>query len=211
MAPFVIALEQFEKLPEENISALYERSLRRALLDATMRRYAAIGSFDGREHRTAITTFRKLDDDVQRLSQTALAAALSDDVRKAIADRALSAEQAVVNYELGKKRRHIPIRKLLATAPRFIARLKPAMLMSPLSVAQFLDAASPPFDVVIFDEASQIPVWDAVGAIARGTQLVVVGDPKQLPPTSFFTSSGDNDDGEDDDDEVPDPLAYITF
>ena len=64
-------------------------------------------------------------------------------------------------------------------------RLKPCLLMSPMSVAQYLDANYPPFDVVVFDEASQIPVWDAVGAIARGRQAVIVGDPKQLPPTSF--------------------------
>lgn len=66
--------------------------------------------------------------------------------------------------------------------------------MSPLSVAQYLDAAHANFDVVVFDEASQIPVWDAVGAIARGKQLIVVGDPKQLPPTSFFSRADDPDD-----------------
>jgi very-short-patch-repair endonuclease len=62
-----------------------------------------------------------------------------------------------------------------------------------MSVAQYLDAAHPPFDVVVFDEASQIPVWDAIGAIARGKQAVIVGDPKQLPPTSFFHRMEDDD------------------
>jgi superfamily I DNA and/or RNA helicase/very-short-patch-repair endonuclease len=66
--------------------------------------------------------------------------------------------------------------------------------MSPLSVAQYLDAAHSNFDVVVFDEASQIPVWDAVGAIARGKQLIVVGDPKQLPPTNFFNRADDAED-----------------
>jgi very-short-patch-repair endonuclease len=66
--------------------------------------------------------------------------------------------------------------------------------MSPLSVAQYLEASHETFDVVIFDEASQIPVWDAIGAIARGRQLIVVGDPKQLPPTNFFTANADNED-----------------
>lgn len=65
--------------------------------------------------------------------------------------------------------------------------------MSPLSVAQYLEASHETFDVVIFDEASQIPVWDAIGAIARGTQLIIVGDPKQLPPTNFFSSGGSDD------------------
>src|SRR5688572_19212925 len=65
--------------------------------------------------------------------------------------------------------------------------------MSPLSVAQYLEPSHETFDVVIFDEASQIPVWDAVGAIARGTQLIVVGDPKQLPPTNFFNTTDESD------------------
>ena len=69
------------------------------------------------------------------------------------------------------------------------------MMMSPLSIAQYMPADAKPFDVVIFDEASQIPVWDAIGAIARGNQVIVVGDPKQLPPTAFFDRS---DDGYDD-------------
>lgn len=59
-------------------------------------------------------------------------------------------------------------------------------MMSPLSVAQYLPADAEPFDLVIFDEASQIPTWDAIGVIGRGRQVIVVGDPKQLPPTHFF-------------------------
>jgi hypothetical protein len=67
-----------------------------------------------------------------------------------------------------------------------IGAIKPCFMMSPLTVAQLLDASNSRFDLVIFDEASQLPQEDAVGAIARGSQLVVVGDPKQLPPTNFF-------------------------
>ena len=76
-----------------------------------------------------------------------------------------------------------------ATANRAIRAIKPCFMMSPLTVAQFLDGSEPTFDLVIFDEASQLPTEDAVGAIVRGSQLVVVGDPKQLPPTNFFSVS----------------------
>ena len=69
-------------------------------------------------------------------------------------------------------------------------------MMSPLSVAQYLPAEQALFDVVIFDEASQITVWDAVGSIARGRQVIVSGDPKQMPPTNFFSRSDDDPDGE---------------
>src|SRR5690606_33270532 len=93
-----------------------------------------------------------------------------------------------------------PIRQLVQNLPTLLPKLKPCLLMSPLSVAQYLDAAHAQFDVVVFDEASQIPVWDAVGSIARGKQLICVGDPKQLPPTNFFNRVDDSGEtgGEDD-------------
>ena len=103
---------------------------------------------------------------------------------------------ALLNKELGKKRRHIPVRELIKQIPDVITGLKPCMLMSPLSVAQYLDTESK-FDVVIFDEASQIPVWDAIGALARGQQSIVVGDNKQMPPTSFF-GKGDTEEVDED-------------
>jgi very-short-patch-repair endonuclease len=99
---------------------------------------------------------------------------------------------------LARQRGHMPVRKLMQGLPTLLPKLKPCLLMSPLSVAQYLAAGHSQFDVVVFDEASQIAVWDAVGVIARGKQLVVVGDPKQLPPTNFFgRSSTDGDDGGD--------------
>ncbi|MBK9031821.1 MAG: DUF3320 domain-containing protein [Myxococcales bacterium] len=89
-------------------------------------------------------------------------------------------------HELKKQRRHKPLRALFREIPNLLPRLKPCVLMSPLSVAQYLDPAVRRFDLVVFDEASQIPTADAVGALARGHSAVVVGDSKQLPPTRFF-------------------------
>ena len=103
---------------------------------------------------------------------------------------------SLLNKELGKKRRHIPVRELIRQIPEVLVGLKPCLLMSPLSVAQYLDTESK-FDVVIFDEASQIPVWDAIGALARGKQSIVVGDNKQMPPTSFF-GKGDTEEVDED-------------
>lgn len=111
----------------------------------------------------------------------------------------------VLNKELGKKRRHIPVRELMRQIPDVLVGLKPCLLMSPLSVAQYLDTEAK-FDVVIFDEASQIPVWDAIGALARGKQSIVVGDNKQMPPTSFF---GKGDSEEEIDEEVTEDLESI--
>src|SRR5438034_1093224 len=88
--------------------------------------------------------------------------------------------------ELAKQRRHAPLRKLFEQAGGVIVGCTPCLLMSPLSVATYLPKDSVHFDVVIFDEASQMPAEDAAGAILRGKQLIVAGDPKQLPPTRFF-------------------------
>jgi Protein of unknown function (DUF4011)/REase_MTES_1575/Protein of unknown function (DUF3320)/AAA domain len=103
-----------------------------------------------------------------------------------------------VRGEIGKKKAHAPIRKLISNAAEAIQRIKPVFMMSPISVAQFLSPASIEFDLLLIDEASQVRPEDALGAIARAHQIVVVGDQKQLPPSSFFDRlSG----GEDQDDE----------
>lgn len=88
------------------------------------------------------------------------------------------------------------MRQLIQDLPDVLTTLTPCLMMSPLSVAQYLPSDQAMFDVVIFDEASQITVWDAVGSLARGRQVIVVGDPKQMPPTNFFARSADDLDGE---------------
>jgi hypothetical protein len=95
-------------------------------------------------------------------------------------------ERALLEREMGKIRRHIPIRDLMRRAGTAIRALKPCVMMSPLSVANYLDPYLKPFDLVVMDEASQIRPEDALGAIARGKQLVVVGDTKQMPPSKFY-------------------------
>jgi very-short-patch-repair endonuclease len=102
-------------------------------------------------------------------------------------------ELALIHHEINKQKQHIPIRQLLLRAGQAIQALKPCFMMSPMSVAQFLAPGNLHFDLVVMDEASQLRPEDALGAIARGTQLVVVGDPKQLPPTSFFQRTLDDE------------------
>ena len=114
---------------------------------------------------------------------------------------------AVANSEMGILKRNISnggrgssVRKIIDQIPTLLPKLCPCMLMSPLSVAQYLDMNSEKFDLVIFDEASQMPTSEAVGAIARGKALVCVGDPKQMPPTSFFVSQSVDEEEADIDD-----------
>ena len=104
-------------------------------------------------------------------------------------------ESQLVTHEAGKKRRHVPVRLLFQQAPHVLTALKPCWAMSPLVVSQVLPVERC-FDVVIFDEASQVTPESAVGALMRAGQAVVAGDPHQLPPTAFFASGSATDDDE---------------
>ncbi len=150
--------------------------------------------FHSADHERKIREFRQADIKFQKLTEKYIAATLSGRIPTATgAMVGADSELGKLRRELQKQRKHLPVRQLVQGLPTLLPKLKPCLLMSPLSVAQYLDAGYSPFDLVVFDEASQIPVWDAVGAIARGKQLAVVGDPKQLPPTNFFSKSTDTE------------------
>ena len=180
---------------EGALGDLFEASARQWLLEEGLSRSEPLKNFIGRSHNQLIKEFARLDSEYLELVKSAAAARVDARIpRDALGDRALNQEYALLHRELGKKSRHKPLRQLFAGMPGLMAKIKPCLLMSPLSVTQHLDADFPPFDLVVFDEASQIPVWDAIGAIARAKQAIVVGDPKQMPPTAFFTRDDSDDD-----------------
>lgn len=160
-------------------------------------------NFSSADHARKIREFRAVDARFQDLTERHIVVLLSQRIPTATAVApSADSEMGKLRRELAKQRRHLPVRQLVQGMPTLLPKLKPCLLMSPLSIAQYLDANSAVFDLVVFDEASQIPVWDAVGAIARGRQLVVVGDPEQLPPTNFFQKTDDQ--GSDDFTQVED-------
>ncbi|QNK66180.1 DUF3320 domain-containing protein [Variovorax sp. PAMC26660] len=162
-------------------------------------------NFASADHERKIGEFRVADANFQKLTERYLAATLAGKIPSAAGVEAkASPEMGRLLRERQKQRAHMPVRQLVQAMPTLLPKLKPCLLMSPLSVSQYLDAGFSQFDLVIFDEASQIPVWDAIGVIARGKQLVVVGDPKQLPPTNFFNKSSDSDEATGDDERVED-------
>ena len=108
----------------------------------------------------------------------------------------------ILRHQEKKKKRHKPIRKLFEEMPQTIQSLAPVLFMSPIWVSKYLPVDSIQFDVVIFDEASQITPWDAIGSIVRARQVIVVGDDKQLPPSRFF-QSGEEDDLDSEEDFSP--------
>ncbi|MBN1065570.1 DUF4011 domain-containing protein [Clostridium botulinum] len=118
-------------------------------------------------------------------------------------------EVGILKREASKQRKIMPLRKLFSSIPELILTLKPCLMMSPLSVSMFLECEDYKFDLVIFDEASQVCTEDAIGAIYRGKQVIVVGDKEQLPPTNFFsTSLSDSDFDSEEEENVDDSDSY---
>ncbi len=155
-------------------------------------------SFKASEHNTRLQEFRQLDAKVADATAEYVSALLSQSTRD-IKSEENSKDVNLLSRELQKKTRHKPIRVLFEEMGKRLLELCPCMMMSPLSVAQFLPSDFNAFDVVIFDEASQMTTWDSVGAIARGKNVIVVGDPKQMPPTNFFNATVDADDPDEED------------
>ncbi len=153
-------------------------------------------TFSALEHEGKIQEFRKLDQRMSELSVDYIRAKLSGDIPDP-QDKNRPAGYGILQRELQKKMRHKPVRQLVHEMGDALTSLTPCLLMSPLSVAQFLEADSSLFDLVVFDEASQITVWDAIGAIARAKNAIVVGDPKQMPPSNFFDRAASDDQEED--------------
>lgn len=147
-------------------------------------------SFRRFKHEHAISEFREIDDLVRLHASTRVTSALANDLPK-VQNVPRQSELGLLRHQMQLQRPSRSIRDMIGAMPTSFPKLAPCMLMSPLSIAQYLPHNQALFDVVIFDEASQITTWDAIGAIARGKQTIIVGDPKQLPPTNFF---GRNDD-----------------
>ncbi len=192
--PLVEALEQGEIFAEELV-AIFEASYCAWWSAAVIGEDEVLRTFSSPEHNAVIDQFRQLDTDFSQLTADYIAAKLTSDMPDP-KDINRKTSWGVLQHELQKKARHKPVRMLMAEIPEVITTLAPCLMMSPLSIAQYLPPEQTLFDLVIFDEASQITVWDAVGALARGHQVVMAGDPKQMPPTNFFARSEEDPDGE---------------
>ncbi|GAA3438605.1 AAA domain-containing protein [Kutzneria kofuensis] len=169
-----------------------------SLLHEFKLRVPYLAQFTGTQHDRIVAEFRQADTDHFRLN--------AQRIRRGVAERLAAArdsnrqQSALVLGEAKRKRGHMPIRKLVAKAPDVLLAARPCWAMSPIVVSRLLPAQRL-FDLVVFDEASQIEPYDAMAAIMRGEQLVVAGDDKQLPPTMFFRQTLRGGAGEDDEDD----------
>lgn len=148
-----------------------------------------LGRFQGKQYEDMIKQYKELLVEFENLTIQELVSKLSAKVPVTDMESVSSSELGILKRAIKSRGRMMSIRKLFNQIPTLLGKLCPCMLMSPISVAQYIDPSFKKFDLVIFDEASQLPTCEAVGTIARGENVVVVGDPKQLPPTSFFLSN----------------------
>src|SRR5579871_3254880 len=173
---------------------LYSRA--EALWKTAVARDPSLAKMDGDERSRIVSEFCKLE----KMRRSAIA----NDIRilhQSSLPRGGAGEMAIIRGEIAKQRAHLPIRRLVQRTAKSLLSIKPVFLMSPISVAQFLAPGAAEFDLLVIDEASQVRPEDALGVIARVKQIVVVGDKKQLPPTSFFDRVVDEDSDHDPDDE----------
>jgi very-short-patch-repair endonuclease len=186
-------------LDQDTLVPAFDRAHVEALRTLLFKSWPELRAFDGEIQDRSITFFRQMDKARIELAKEHVAACHAEGRPKGSAG---VGPLGVLNAELAKKRAHLPIRQLLDKAGPAIQQLKPVFMMSPLSVAQFLKPGSVRFDLLVMDEASQIEPVDALGAVARAQQLVVVGDERQLPPTAFFKKVTGEDDRDEDDEIV---------
>ncbi len=184
----VKALEKRAYTPEE-MSAAFLKALCKDKAVRKMTKVPMLTTFEGMLFDDKVKAYRSMADEFQILTQKELYARLASRIPRVVDNVDGSSEIGLLNRNISNGGRGMSLRDLMDSIPTLLPRLCPCMLMSPMSVAQYLTLTQEKFDVVIFDEASQMPTSEAVGAIARGKSLIVVGDPKQMPPTSFFSST----------------------
>lgn len=178
---------QLRKLPPEGCVEAFEHAWLHSLIEQIRLTDPVIGAFDGDQHRRTVAEFQQAD---RRHIETT-----AQRVRRRCAEQATRIQDeeeeqgALIQDQAARKRKHLPVRQLFAMAPDAMMALKPCWAMSPLVVSQILPADRQYFDVVVFDEASQVRPADALPAILRARRIVVAGDERQLPPTSFFTGA----------------------
>ena len=193
---FVDSIEK-RNIKKDDIEALVDGNFADSLLNILFVENQELATFIGELHENRIREFKDLDKKILVLNRKRIFHKLNSNIPK-IFGGTENPQAKILAGEFTRKSGHMPVRKLLEKAGGMIKQIKPCFMMSPLSIAQYLDPTNEElqFDVVIFDEASQVKPEDALGAFMRGKTAVVMGDTQQLPPTSFFDQMSDADSDE---------------
>ncbi|MGN0104504.1 DUF3320 domain-containing protein [Methanobrevibacter ruminantium] len=193
---FIKTIEK-RNIKKDDVKPMVLGNFADSLLNIVFNENDTLATFIGELHENRIKEFKDLDVKIINLNRKRIFNKLNSEIPK-IYGAVNDPEAKVLAGEFTRKSGHLPVRTLLEKAGGTIKKIKPVFMMSPLSIAQYLDPTNPKlqFDVVIFDEASQVKPEDALGAFMRGKTAVVMGDTQQLPPTSFFDQMTDSESGE---------------
>lgn len=177
-----------QNVEPKHIVGAFQKQFYYQWIDAILSGTPVLSAFNRVSQDKAIQTFSDKDTEQFEINKAKIRAEISAK-RPSLDMIASGSALSILLREGEKKRKQKSIRSLLTETGELVQRIKPCFLMSPLSVSTFLAPGSVDFDVVVFDEASQIFPQDAIGAIYRAKQLIVVGDSKQMPPSNFFNAS----------------------
>lgn len=188
------------------LDPVFRRARAEELLGEALLSRPSLSTFNGDAHQEAIDNFRRLDRLSFQYNRARLALMHWQRVPR---NDNTGGQLGILRREFEKKSRHLPVRQLMERAGNAIQAIKPVFMMSPISIAAYIPPGKLTFDLVIFDEASQVKPVDAFGALLRGKQAVVVGDSRQLPPTSFFESLTDLEEVDEEDAIVQDVESIL--
>lgn len=197
-------------IPNDQLLVIYLRSIYQAIILSVIENDPVLNGFTGISFNEKIMQFKKMDEEFMELTRHEVVYQLTSKLPSSQDSVEINKELNILRRAISSNGRGISIRSLFEQIPEVLTKLCPCMLMSPISAAQYLQAENDLFDIVIFDEASQLPTCKAVGVLARAKNAVIVGDPNQMPPTSFFAGNmvdEDNLDIEDLDSILDDCLA----
>ncbi len=199
--PLINRIEN-DMLAPEDIVSCFEGNIADAFLHKAFHDRPELRDFVFNLHERKIAGFRELDKEIIKLNRLRLVTQLHQNRPRLYKGASQESETGKLQAQFGltKGPNAMRIRELLTAVGGLIQRIKPCFMMSPLSVAQFCDPQMIEFDVIVFDEASQIRPEYALGALLRGKQAIVIGDTRQLPPTRFFDKIVDDAEEEDEDD-----------
>jgi hypothetical protein len=176
-------------VPADQLESMHFKAVYKALIWDYIEDAKTLNSFSGLVFNDKINQYKNAEDELLALTKEEMYCRLTQNLPSPYENGEIARELTLLKKAISSNGRGLSIRTLFEQIPHILTRLCPCLLMSPMSVAQYLPISSDLFDIVVFDEASQVPTSQAVGALARGKDGIIVGDPNQMPPTSFFSST----------------------
>lgn len=178
----------------DDVQSIFDKSFYKGSISYIVAKDSSLELFNSKIFNDIIEKYKQLSFEFEHLTKQELYAKLASNLPNFTREATHNSEVGILQRNIRNNARGISIRRLFDQIPTLLSRMCPCMLMSPISVSQYIDADAEKFDLIIFDEASQMPTYEAIGAIARGKSVVIVGDPKQMPPTSFFSANSVDED-----------------